>query len=153
AVSSTGFLVPFMTFRFAGLETEAVIADSPTLHLIWLLRTAAVVFPGAFLWGLSFPFALASIDRISGDPAKPVGDLFAYNTLGAVAGSLGVSFLLLPLFGSTRATAHLVLLPLTAAAILCFPRSWPGWTALLATAVAMVVTFLTPVLSIISDFL
>jgi len=153
AVSSTGFLVPFMTFRFASLETAAVIADSPTLHLIWMLRTAVVVFPGAFLWGMSFPFALASLGRISGDPAKPVGYLFAYNTIGAVAGSLGASFLLLPLFGSTRATAHLVLLPLTAAAILYFPRKWPGWTALLATAAAMVVAFLTPVVSVVSRLL
>ena len=153
AVSSTGFLVPFMTFRFASLEVTAVIADSPMVHLIWVLRTAAVVFPGAFLWGMSFPFALASVERISGDPARPVGKLFAYNTLGAVAGSLGASFLLLPLFGSTRATAHLVFLPLMAAAILCFPRKWPVWTAPLATAVALVVTFLTPAPSVVSRLL
>lgn len=153
AVSSTGFLVPFMTFRFASLEVTAVIADSPMLHLIWVARIAAVVFPGAFLWGMSFPFALASLERISGDPAKPVGKLFAYNTLGAVAGSLGASFLLLPLFGSTQATAHLVFLPLTAAAILCFPRKWPGWTAHFATALAVVITFLTPALSVVSSLL
>jgi spermidine synthase len=145
AVSSTGFLVPFVTFTFADLEATAVTADSPTLHLIWLLRTAVVVFPGAFLWGMSFPFALASVAKTASDPAKPVGYLFAYNTVGAVAGSLGASFLLLPLFGSTRATAHLIVLPLTAAAILYFPRMWPGRTPLLATAVAMVVTFVTPV--------
>ena len=149
AVSSTGFLVPFMTFRFAGLEATAS-ADASTFHFICLIRTAAVVFPGAFLWGMSFPFALASLGRILGDPAKPVGYLYAYNTVGSVVGSLGASFLLLPLFGSVSATAHLIILPLTAAAILCLPGRWPGWTGFVATAVAVVIAFLTPVPSLVS---
>jgi spermidine synthase len=152
AVSSTGFLVPFMTFRFAGLEAAAS-GDATTFHLICLVRTAAVVFPGAFLWGMSFPFALASLGRSPGDPAKPVGYLYAYNTVGSVAGSLGASFLLLPLFGSTSATLHLIILPLTAAAILYFPVKWPGWTGLITTAAAIVITFLTPVPSFLSRHL
>jgi spermidine synthase len=152
AVSSTGFLVPFMTFRFAGLDAAAG-EDALTSHIICLLRTAGVVFPGAFLWGMSFPFALSSLGSDLGDPAKPVGYLYSYNTVGAVAGSLGTSFLLLPLFGSTSATAHLVVLPLTAAAILYFPGKWPRWTGLVATAAAVVLTFLTPAPSLISGYL
>jgi spermidine synthase len=152
AVSSTGFLVPFMSFRFAGLEA-GYSADATTFNLICLFRTAVVVFPGAFLWGMSFPFALASLGRNLGDPAKPVGYLYAYNTVGSVAGSLGASFLLLPLFGSTAATAHLVILPLTAAAVLCLPGKWPGWAGFMVTAGAMVITFLTPAPSLLSRHL
>lgn len=149
AVSSTGFLVPFMAFRLAGLET-ANAAETSTIHLIHLMRTCAVVFPGAFLWGMSFPFALSSLGRNLGDPAKPVGYLYAYNTIGAVAGSLGASFLLLPMFGSTSATAHLVVLPLAAAAVLFLPGKWPGWTGFMVTAAALVLTFLTPVPSLLT---
>lgn len=152
AVSSTGFLVPFMSFRFAGLEAAAV-ADISVFHLICLARTAAVVFPGAFLWGMSFPFALASLGNNLGDPAKPVGYLYAYNTVGAVAGSLGASFLLLPLFGSASATAHLVILPLTAAAILWLPSRWPGWSVIPITGAAMIVSLLTPVPSLAGNLL
>jgi spermidine synthase len=152
AVSSTGFLVPFMAFRLAGLE-GGDRAETSIFNLLCLFRTFAVVFPGAFLWGMSFPFALASLGRNLGDPAKPVGYLYAYNTVGAVAGSLGASFLLLPLLGSTTATAHLVILPLAAAAVLFLPRKWPGWAGFMVTGAAMVITFLTPAPSVLSSYL
>ena len=151
-VSSTAVLVPFMAFQFSNLE-NGITSNAPAFNFIYLFRTIVVVFPGAFLWGMSFPFALSSLGKHGGDAAKPVGYLYAYNTVGSVAGSLGASFLLLPLFGSTTATAHLVILPLAAAAVLFLPAKWPGWTGFLAAAAALVLTFLTPVPSLLSNYL
>ena len=61
------------------------------------------MLPGAVLWGASFPLALASVVSNDDDPARLVGGVYAANTLGAIAGSLGASLLLVVWLGSQRA--------------------------------------------------
>ena len=109
-----------------------------------LFRAFVVVFPGAFLWGMSFPFALANLGRDLGDAARPVGRLYAYNTIGAVIGSLATSFVLIPLYGSSAGAAHLLLIPLTAAVLLLLPRTTPRALLPVVAMAVVVLAFLTP---------
>jgi spermidine synthase len=68
-----------------------------------------VVFPATVVMGLSFP---ASSALLSGDRARigaSAGTLVAVNTVGAIAGSFVVPFLLVPLVGSPASIAALAL--------------------------------------------
>jgi spermidine synthase len=84
-----------------------------------------------------FPVAVACLGRSLSDAARPVGRLYAFNTIGAVLGSLATSFLLIPHQGSAIGAAYLVLLPLAALVVILWPRGLPAWTAAVP-AVALV---------------
>jgi predicted membrane-bound spermidine synthase len=58
------------------------------------------VFPGALLWGASFPIGLAALVRRGQDPGKLVGSLYAANTVGAIIGSLLFSMVTMQYLGS-----------------------------------------------------
>ena len=68
-----------------------------------LVRCLWVTLPGAMLWGASFPLALAAVASSERDAARLAGGVYAANTVGAIIGSLGVSFILIPWIGSQHA--------------------------------------------------
>jgi len=72
-----------------------------TFHLD-LARTFWAVLPGPVLWGASFPLAIAATVRRGQDSGRVVGALYAANTLGAIAGSLAASLLLVVWIGTQR---------------------------------------------------
>ncbi len=72
------------------------------------VRCLWVVLPGAILWGASFPLALASVASPEQDAARMAGGVYAANTVGAIVGSLGASFLLVPTIGSQHAQQLLI---------------------------------------------
>jgi spermidine synthase len=73
-----------------------------------LVRCLWVVLPGAMLWGASFPLALAAVASRDRDAARLAGGVYAANTVGAIGGSLGASFLLIPTIGSQHAQQVLI---------------------------------------------
>ncbi len=79
------------------------------LHALHVLRAMVVILPGAALWGMSFPFALAAAGRSHGDPGRSSGRVYAANTIGAIIGALGVSFWAVPAWGTRWAQQILVL--------------------------------------------
>jgi spermidine synthase len=79
-----------------------------------LARCFWAVLPPACLWGASFPLALAAVASRGQDPGRLVGGVYAANTLGAIAGALVFSLVLVPALGT--ANAERVLLGLAAAA-------------------------------------
>jgi spermidine synthase len=81
-----------------------------------LVRTLWAVVPPAFVWGASFPLALASAAGRRTDAARLVGVVYAANTIGAVVGALSVSLLLVAWIGSQRVQQLMVLASLLAAA-------------------------------------
>jgi spermidine synthase len=91
---------------FASLQSYAwmPVAAREGTHV---LHAMAVVFPSAMLWGMSFPFALAAAGASHSDTGRSSGNVYAANTIGAIAGSLGVSFWAIPQFG-TRWSAQLL---------------------------------------------
>jgi spermidine synthase len=88
----------------------SITADPWFTFQLDLVRCLWVVLPGAILWGASFPLALASLAAPGQDPGRLVGGVYAANTVGAIAGSLGASLLLVVWLGSQHAQQLLILL-------------------------------------------
>jgi len=94
-----------------------VLSPSPWYNLqLDLVRCLWTVLPPACLWGASFPLALAAVASRGQDPGRLVGGVYAANTVGAIAGALVFSLLLVPAIGT--AGAERVLIGLAAAAAL-----------------------------------
>jgi spermidine synthase len=92
---------------------------APSISGIWfnfqldLTRAFLALFPAAVLWGASFPFALAAAaaGRSRGqDGAKLAGGVYAANTVGAIAGALGASLLLVGWVGSQHSQQLLMVI-------------------------------------------
>jgi spermidine synthase len=74
------------------------------------VRCLWAILPAALLWGASFPLAMAAAATAEADPGSVVGRIYAANTLGAIAGALGVSLILIPAFGTHFSQRALVAL-------------------------------------------
>lgn len=68
-----------------------------SLALVFL-RTAVTMFLPTFLMGMAFPVAVRAVTT-RGNIGRNVGRLYAYNTLGAIVGSAGTGFVMLPILG------------------------------------------------------
>jgi spermidine synthase len=101
-----------------------------------LMRAIWVMLPGAILWGLSFPLALASIAARGQDSARLVGGVYAANTLGAIFGALITGLVLIGFFGSQVAQQVLIGIAALSGLLLL---SGPGVTAVPAPALVLVV--------------
>jgi spermidine synthase len=66
----------------------------------WSLITLFVVFPAAFIAGVQFPILIALLGRGRKGVGRDVGLAYAWNTGGAIAGSLAGGFGLLPLLSA-----------------------------------------------------
>jgi spermidine synthase len=66
----------------------------------WSLITLVVVFPAALVAGIQFPILIALLGRGREDVGRDVGLAYAWNTAGAIAGSLAGGFGLLPLLSA-----------------------------------------------------
>jgi spermidine synthase len=73
-----------------------------------LLRSLVAVFPAAFLWGASFPLAIAAVVGPGQDAGRMVGRVYAANTVGAIIGSVLFSVLAIPHFGTQQAERLLI---------------------------------------------
>ena len=79
------------------------------------VRTLWAILPPAFFWGASFPLALASVAETERDSARLVGSVYAANTIGAVAGALGASLVLIAWIGSQHSQQVMMLASMLAA--------------------------------------
>jgi spermidine synthase len=86
-----------------------------------LVRCMWVVLPGAILWGASFPLALASVASTDLDAARLAGGVYAANTVGAIVGSLGATFVLVPWIGSQHSEQAIIIISALSALILLEP--------------------------------
>jgi spermidine synthase len=87
-----------------------------------LARAFWALLPATFLWGASFPLALAAAGGLQ-DNAQRMASVYSWNTLGAIAGALGASLALIPLIGSQHAQQILIGLSVLSASIL-LGRLW-----------------------------
>ena len=67
----------------------------------WSLVAAIVVFPPAFVAGLQFPLLIGLLGKGRERVGVDVGNAYAWNTVGGIAGSLAGGFGLLPLLSAT----------------------------------------------------
>jgi spermidine synthase len=65
--------------------------------IAWTLLTLVVVLPAAFLAGIQFPLLISLLGSGGDDVGRDVGHAYAWNTAGAIAGSLAGGFGLIPL--------------------------------------------------------
>ncbi|MBN2576441.1 MAG: SAM-dependent methyltransferase [Deltaproteobacteria bacterium] len=112
-----GSLVLARLLPFSSLQT---FPWTPTgaRHWLHVLRAIDVVLPSAVLWGASFPFALAAAGAGHEDTARSSGNVYAANTVGAILGSLGISFWAIPQYGTRWAAQALAISAGISAALL-----------------------------------
>ncbi len=90
-------------------------------------RALWALLPPTLLWGASFPLALAALAKSGWDNARLVGSVYAANTMGAIAGALGASLLLIAGVGSQRSEQLLIALSAAAGLLLLLPGvRWAG---------------------------
>ncbi len=68
----------------------------------WTMIVCLVVLPAAIVSGYQFPLLVALLGSGRDEVGKQVGMAYAWNTFGAIAGSLAGGFGLIPLFGAPR---------------------------------------------------
>jgi predicted membrane-bound spermidine synthase len=103
--------------------------------------SAAILLPGAFFMGATFPLAVRLLAGDRNDASRPSGRVYAWNTVGAIVGSITAAFLLIPglgFAGTVSAAAALNLL-LAGAALLLIAPARRIYATLLATAAVVVV--------------
>ncbi len=99
-----------------------------------LARAFWALLPPTLLWGASFPLALAAAAEKGQDSGRLMARVYAANTLGAIAGALGASLLLIAWVGSAHAEQVLIALSTLAGLILLWPSSPLAGLGLLACA-------------------
>ena len=82
-----------------------------------LLRTVIAILPPALFWGASFPLALAAVVPRGRDSGRAVGKVYAFNTAGAILGSIGFNLVLIPALG-TRQSQRILIAASTLASLL-----------------------------------
>jgi spermidine synthase len=100
--------------------------------LAWTILTFIVVFPAAFISGIQFPLLISLLGRGDDKIGSDVGAAYAWNTVGAIAGSLAGGFGLLPFLTAPGAwrlviallailsvAASLRVIPIAAFAVAC----------------------------------
>ena len=111
---------------------DTMLTRSPwQLFQLDLVRCLWAVLPPAILWGASLPLALAAAGADADeDPGRVVGSVYAANTLGAIAGALGVSLWLVPWIGTQNSQRVLLVVSAASALFVLAPR-WPVIAALI----------------------
>src|SRR4029079_2203377 len=94
AAYATGASLPFWPVN------PSIATDLKFQFQLDLMRGIWVMLPGAILWGMSFPLALAAVASRGQDPGRLVGGVYAANTLGAIVGSLLTGLVLIAWKGS-----------------------------------------------------
>ncbi|HEX2455691.1 MAG TPA: fused MFS/spermidine synthase [Vicinamibacterales bacterium] len=106
------------------------LSTSPWLTFqIDLVRCFWTLLPASLMWGASFPLALAGAAARGQDPGRLVGGVYAANTVGAIAGALGFSLIVIPFFGTHGAERAIVAFAVIAAIVSILPSrssSSPG---------------------------
>ncbi|HYA18864.1 MAG TPA: fused MFS/spermidine synthase [Bryobacteraceae bacterium] len=96
--------------------------DPWVMFLLDLKRCVFAVLPPSLFWGASFPLACAAaVKSEDEDPAHVSGGVYAANTLGAIAGALIVSLILIPAIGTQQSTRVMVVLSAVAGVVALWP--------------------------------
>ena len=112
-------LLPYWPVGPSSAPTPWVTFQFDLMHCVW------AILPATVLWGASFPLALAAVGPDAQEPGRLVGSVYAANTVGAIAGALGFSVILVAWLGTQAAQQVLIGLSAVAALVLWGPLLWP----------------------------
>ncbi len=111
--------------------------DVGALLGIELAAVATLLFPASFFFGATFPLVVGVVSRNGAGPAAATGATLAWNTVGALSGSLAAGFLLIPQFGAESALYAAFGIHLVAAGAVCSGKPLvPALAALVLAASA-----------------
>lgn len=100
------------------------LSPSPWFNFqIDLMRCFWAILPAAILWGASFPLALAAVALPEQDPGRLVGEVYAANTIGAIAGAIGFSIIFIAWIGSRDSQRLLIALSVLGGLLVLAPLS------------------------------
>ena len=137
ALSSASF--PYLrTASTTLLLGDAIVSFDRALALMFVRAGMILVLPTIFL-GALLPLATALCARAPGALGRTVGRVYAVNTLGAIAGSLAASFLLIPGLGMLGTSRLLVGLSLGGAAVVAAAAAESTRTRVLSVVAGAVV--------------
>jgi len=128
-LQAVGLSLPFLmgdrVALFAAHSQPAADAGFAARVTGWVWVTALVVLPSALVAGFQFPLLVALSGRGREGLGKQTGDVYAWNTVGAVTGSLVGGFGIMSLLGApgTWRLACLLLLGLSITVAFFVPRS------------------------------
>jgi spermidine synthase/MFS family permease len=109
----------------------------------WSVIVAVVVLPAAVVAGYQFPVLVRLMGAGRRGVGREIGLVYAWNTAGAIAGSLGGGFGLLSLLtatGAWRLAAGLLVVMALGLALLARPRAWVPALLALAAATTLAAT-------------
>jgi len=134
---------------FAGTMRQLGIVYGFSGHVtMWALVTFIVVFPAAFVSGVQFPLLIALLGKGREHVGRQIGAAYAWNTAGAIAGSLAGGFGLMQLLttpGVWRAVAVLLtVLALAAAALARRQLAYAAIAAVVGVAAILSITATGP---------
>lgn len=146
---SIGLLAIIILFVFAWLPTlqADLLAEYTVRYELFI--AFITLFPPTLLMGMLFPVVSSLYTREQSlDVGLRIGTVNALNTLGAILGSLGVGFVLIPLLGlrNTSISLSAVNLALGVGALWLAARRKPRlrWVPLPVAGVAVAVTLTVP---------
>jgi spermidine synthase len=128
---------------------------SPSIWFTFQLdfdRALWALLPPTLLWGASFPLALAATANGKEDSGTLMSRVYAANTLGAIAGALGASLLLIARIGSQRIEQLLIALSAAAGLLLLLrvTRAWVVAGAVVSVlAAALLINTVPPIAKVL----
>jgi spermidine synthase len=132
AAYSTGASLPFWPIN-PSISTSLVFNFQ-----LDLMRGIWVMLPGAILWGMSFPLALAAVAARGQDPGRLVGGVYAANTLGAIIGALVTGLILIAWVGTPMTQQILIGIAALSGLLMLMPGDSETRTPLTSTPVVVI---------------
>jgi spermidine synthase len=102
-----GFGVVTLIYRLPPLYFalyQALHLNASVFYVVQFVLSAAVMIIPTTLMGATFPLVSKRLTHNMGEMGRKVGDAYSANTFGAILGSLGAGFLLVPGLGLTWAS-------------------------------------------------
>ena len=102
------------------------VADSANIWPVFredLARALIAILPAPIVWGASFALALAAQDSDAHDNGEVVGRIYAANTLGAIAGALLTSLVLVRVVGTQHTQQVMEVAAVGAALLMLWPEA------------------------------
>jgi spermidine synthase len=152
ALSQIGVAILVLNGLVAVIDNPPVIDASKPIEMLKTLATQVwpVVLPATIVLGLTFPASSALLEDRAAHVATATGQLLAANTLGAIAGTFLLPFVVIPAVGSPSALIGLAILNAATGLLLAtvYLRAHLARVALaagaLATILALVSSVVTP---------
>lgn len=135
-----GFAIAQLGIALLSIAAYTILDRMPALAglLAGVPRVAAdavisivVLLPGTLCIGATFPFAVRLLARAPEQASEATARVYAWNTVGAIVGSIGAGFWLIPALGFPGALSAAV----AASAALAFLAAW--WSTPRAPALAI----------------